>query len=331
MDKKSTLAVVIPCYKVKKHILDVIAKIDNKVNKIYVVDDYCPEKSGLYVQEQLSDSRIQVIFHSKNKGVGGAMITGYRQALIDNMDIVVKIDGDGQMDPALMPRFIKPIEEIKADYVKGNRFFDITSLKDMPTIRLLGNTGLSFISKLASGYWSNMDPTNGYTAIHTAVLAHLPLDKIANRYFFESDMLFHLGMLRAVVADIPMHARYQDEASNLSIVRTLFSFPVRYLKCIVKRIFYHYLLRDFNLGSFCFVVGSILTLGGTGFGAWKWYSLSTLGIQASSGTVMLAALPIIIGIQFLMSSIQFDIMNAPKSVIYPFLKEILHDAKSDTT
>ena len=305
--------------------MDVIQSVGSEISKIYVIDDCCPEQSGQYVKSQNTDQRVQVIFHTKNKGVGGAVISGYRQALLDKMDIVVKIDGDGQMDPGLIPHFIKPILNEKADYVKGNRFFDISLLKGMPYIRLFGNTGLSFINKLASGYWQVMDPTNGYTAIHTAVLAHLPLDKIANRYFFESDILFHLGMLRAVAIDIPMSARYQDEKSNLSVFRTLVTFPFRYLKCILQRIFYHYLLRDFNLGSFCFVTGGLLTSFGAAFGAWKWYSLSLLGLQASSGTVMLAALPIIVGIQFLLSSIQFDIMNTPKTVIYPFLKEILHN------
>jgi dolichol-phosphate mannosyltransferase len=319
MANKPKIAVVIPSYKVKRHILQVIAEIPDDVSKIYVVDDCCPENSGLHVQSLNADSRVEVIFHTKNLGVGGATISGYRQALQDEMDIAVKIDGDGQMDARLIPFFIKPILEEKADYVKGNRFFDIALLKGMPWIRLLGNTGLSFINKLASGYWQIMDPTNGYTAIHTVVLAHLPLDKVAKRYFFESDMLFHLGMLRAVAMDIPLSARYNGEKSNMRISHILFSFPLRYTKCFFQRVFYHYLLRDFNLGSFCSLFGGVLSLGGSAFGAWKWYSLSSVGIQASSGTVMFAALPIILGIQFLMSAVQFDIMNTPKAVIHPYL------------
>jgi dolichol-phosphate mannosyltransferase len=313
------IAVVIPCYKVKYHILDVISAVDKSVNKIYVIDDCCPQKSGQHVMSHINNPNVEVIFHKKNKGVGGAVISGYKKAITDNMDIVVKIDGDGQMDTSLIRHFVNLIVNQKADYAKGNRFFDISLLQDMPVIRLFGNSGLSFISKLASGYWHIMDPTNGYTAIHIKVLEHLPLDKIANRYFFESDMLFQLGMLRAVVSDIPICSRYKDEKSNMNILGILFIFPFLYSKCILKRLFYQYFVRDFNLGSFCFLIGGLLTNAGLLFGAWKWYTLSSIGILASSGTVMAAALPIIIGIQFLLSSIQYDILNVPKVVIYPFL------------
>jgi glycosyltransferase involved in cell wall biosynthesis len=325
MVSSSNIAVAIPCYKVKKHILQVINSITNDIKKIYIIDDCCPEQSGRYVLSNTSDPRIEVIFHEKNKGVGGAVISAYKKAILDGMDIVIKIDGDGQMDTSLIRHFVKLILSEKADYVKGNRFFDISFLHGMPLIRLFGNTGLSFISKLASGYWQVMDPTNGFTAIHTKMLEHLPLDKIANRYFFESDMLFQLGMLRAVVADIPIHSRYQDEKSNMNIFSVLFAFPFRYLNCILKRLFYQYFVRDFNLGSFCFLIGVFLFCSGVIFGAWQWYTLSSIGLLASSGTVMAAALPIIIGIQFLLSSIQYDILNIPKSVIYPFLTKIDHN------
>jgi len=319
MVSKPNIAVVIPCFKVKKHILKVIKTIDTDINKIYIIDDFCPEQSGQFVYSLNTDPRVEIIYHSTNKGVGGSVISGYRKAIMDGMDIVVKIDGDGQMDPSLISHFVNIILNQKADYVKGNRFFDISLLQDMPLIRLLGNSGLSFISKLASGYWHIMDPTNGYTAIHVKVLEHLPLDKIANRYFFESDMLFQLGMLRAVVSDIPICSRYEDEKSNMNIMGIFFIFPFQYSKCIIKRLFYQYFVRDFNLGSFCFLIGGLLTNAGLIFGAWKWYKLSSIGILASSGTVMAAALPIIIGIQFLLSSIQYDILNVPRFVIHPFL------------
>jgi dolichol-phosphate mannosyltransferase len=319
MVSQPNIAVVIPCYKVKRHILQVIDNIATDIKKIYIIDDLCPEQSGQFVLSHNTDPRVEVIYHSINKGVGGAVISGYKKAISDNMDIVVKIDGDGQMDTRLIPHFVDLILNQKADYAKGNRFFDISLLQDMPIIRLLGNSGLSFISKLASGYWHVMDPTNGYTAIHVKVLEHLPLDKIANRYFFESDMLFQLGMLRAVVNDIPICSRYKDEKSNMNILGILFIFPFLYSNCIIKRLFYQYFVRDFNLGSFCFLIGGLLANAGLIFGAWKWYTLSSIGILASSGTVMAAALPIIIGIQFLLSSIQYDILNVPKTVIHPFL------------
>jgi len=231
------IAVVVPCYQVRDHVLDVLRKMPPEVERIYVVDDACPDASGKFVSQAEQDKRITVITHSANKGVGGAVVSGYFAALDDGMDIVVKIDGDGQMDPALLSRFIRPIVEGRADYTKGNRFFELDSLQSMPKIRLFGNALLSLVNKLASGYWDVMDPTNGYTAIHTKVLRRMPLGKLANRYFFESDMLFRLGTLRAVVIDIPMDAHYDGEKSNLRIGHVLMDFPGKYLNRFLSEFF----------------------------------------------------------------------------------------------
>ena len=202
MSNLQQIAVVIPCYKVKRQILSVISEIGEEVDVILVVDDCCPEHSGDYVVENNKDSRVEVIFNQKNLGVGGAVICGYRFALEKNCEIILKLDGDGQMDPALISKFIKPILSGKADYTKGNRFHCIESLSAMPTLRKLGNAVLSFVNKSTSGYWKVMDPTNGFTAIHRTALERLPLDKISQRYFFESDMLFRLGTIRAVIRDV---------------------------------------------------------------------------------------------------------------------------------
>src|SRR5690606_26734158 len=134
--------------------------------------------------------RVRVLNHAENGGVGAAVVTGYEAALAEGADIVVKIDGDGQMDPALIADFVRPLLAGDADYTKGNRFYDIASLQEMPKLRLAGNAVVSLICKIASGYWHVMDPTNGYTAIHRTALSALPLRKIDRGYFFESDMLF---------------------------------------------------------------------------------------------------------------------------------------------
>lgn len=215
------ICVVIPCFRVRRHILPLLARMGPEVFRIYVVDDACPEQTGRYVQEEARDPRIRVLHHDANQGVGGAVMTGYRAALQDGADVVVKVDGDGQMDPALIGTFVAPILSGRADYTKGNRFFDIEHVRAMPVARLLGNAALSFMTKLSSGYWHVFDPTNGYTAVHARVLALLPLEKISRRYFFESDMLFRLGTYRAVVADIPMKAVYGDESSQLRIARVV--------------------------------------------------------------------------------------------------------------
>jgi len=264
----------------------------------------------VYVQQNCRDSRIEVLFHDKNLGVGGAVKTGYRKALADQCEIVVKIDGDGQMDPSLIPHLIHPILIGEADYVKGNRFFSLSSLSKMPGIRVFGNSMLSIINKFVNGYWNLMDPTNGFTAIHKTALGMLELDKIANTYFFESDMLFRLGTIRAVVNDLPMNAIYENEKSGLSISKVLFQFPPKYINRYFKRIFYNYFLRDFNAGTIELIVGSMFFTFGLIEGLYHWLQSVESNI-AASGTVMLAALPTILGFQLLISGLQYDIRNLP--------------------
>ena len=320
------IAVTIPSYKVRAHVLDVIARIPPQVQRIYVVDDKCPQDSGRLVQEQCHDPRVLVLFHEQNQGVGGAVSTGYRAALEEGMDIVVKLDGDGQMDPALIPHFTRPIERGRADYTKGNRFYRPESLKGMPPIRLFGNAALSFINKLSTGYWSIMDPTNGYTAIHTSVLREMPLHKLEKRYFFETDMLYHLNTIRAVVHDVPMDAVYADEESSLKVSKVLPEFIVKHVNRFFKRYVYLYLLRDFNIGSLYSLLGVVLCGLGVVFGGWAWLRSLTTGQPATSGTVMLAALPLIIGIQFLIAFLHHDVERVPSQP----LSEDLTDDPEET-
>ncbi|MBI5539974.1 MAG: glycosyltransferase family 2 protein [Bacteroidia bacterium] len=314
------IAVIIPCFKVRDHIIKLISEISYNVNNIYIIDDCCPEKSGQFVKENISDPRVIVIFHNKNLGVGGAVKTGYRQALEDGCEIMVKLDGDGQMDPNLISQLIKPIINGKADFVKGNRFHNITTLLKMPRIRLIGNSILSLINKIVTGYWNIMDPTNGFIAIHHFALKQLPLDKIENRYFFESDMLFRLSSNRAVVTDFIMDAKYQNEKSSLNIKKVLFEFPPKYFIRFNKRIFYNYFLRDFNIASIELIFGIILFLFGFSHGLNNWIGNSYYHIPTPSGTVMLAALPIILGFQLLLSALNFDINNVPKTPLQDYSK-----------
>ena len=243
------IAVAIPCYKVTQHVLGVIAAIGPEVHAIYAVDDACPDHSGNFIQTHNQDPRVKVLFNPENRGVGGAIITAYKAAIADGMDIVVKIDGDGQMNPALLPKFIRPLLRGEADYTKGNRFFRPESVQAMPPVRLFGNAVLSFMTKLSCGYWNLMDPTNGYTAARTCVLAELPLDKLEKRYFFETDMLFRLNTLRAVVKDIPMDSVYADEESNLKIGKVLPEFLKKHASRLWRRYVYNYFVRDFNVGT----------------------------------------------------------------------------------
>ena len=306
------IAVVVPSYKVKAHVLGVLAAIGPEVGRIFAVDDCCPEGSGQFIEDNCTDPRVKVIRHARNKGVGGAVVTGYRAALQEGYDIVVKVDGDGQMDPALIPRFVAPVAAGEADYAKGNRFYSVTAVRTMPRVRLFGNAVLSFLTKLSSGYWSIFDPTNGYTAVHTRALAALDLDCLSERYFFETDMLIRLGEIRAVVVDVPMRAVYGDEVSGLKINKILSEFLRKHLKAILRRIVYQYFLRDFSFPSLNLLIGSILLSFGTIFGAVEWWTSMWSGVPATAGTVMLSVLPIIAGLQMLLFFFSGDIASEPK-------------------
>ncbi len=244
-------------------------------------------------------------------GVGGAVITGYRAALRLNVEIFIKLDGDGQMDPTLIPLLSEPILCGNADYAKGNRFFNPEDVQTMPAIRIFGNAVLSFFTKISTGYWNVFDPTNGFTAIHRSVLQILPLNKIDNRYFFESDMLFRLSTIRAVVMDVPMTAKYDCEKSNLIVKKIIFPFLIGHGRNLMKRIFYQYFLRDFNIASVELVLGILMVVFSLVFGLYQWMLSATTGIVATPGAVMIAALPALAGMQLLLSFLNFDFQNIP--------------------
>ncbi|TDK56684.1 glycosyltransferase family 2 protein [Pseudomonas moraviensis] len=312
MSLNLSIAVVIPSYKVRLHILALIENIGPEVHRIYVVDDQCPEGSGDHVQAHCVDPRVSIIRHVLNQGVGGAVMSGYTAAIADGMDIIVKVDGDGQMDPSLIPDFIQPIILGEADYTKGNRFFDLEELRAMPKARLFGNAVLSFINKFSSGYWNLFDPTNGFTAIHRDVASHLPFAKISQRYFFETDILFRLNILRAVVVDVPMDAKYGEEVSGLKISKILGEFLFKHGRNFFKRIFYSYYLRDMSLASIELPMGLILFLFGSIYGGYHWAYSASEGVQTPAGTVMLSALPVILGLQLVLAFLGHDINSVPE-------------------
>ena len=310
------IAVVIPCYRVKRQILDVLSGIGPECRAIYVVDDACPEGTGALVETECHDPRVKVLRHETNQGVGAATLTGYQAALDGGAAVIVKLDGDGQMDPAWIPRLAHPIQDGEADYVKGNRFFELGGLDSMPRMRVLGNSLLSFASKLSSGYWNVFDPTNGFTAIHAAVARRLPFAKLSRRYFFESDVLFRLGILRAVVCEVPMSAVYGGESSSLVIRKVLGEFAWKHGVNTVKRIFYSYYLRNFNIASIEILAGVVFLVFGVWFGASQWIEGAQANVPATSGTVMVAALPVIVGVQLILAFLSYDLQNVPREILH---------------
>ncbi|MDF1683862.1 MAG: glycosyltransferase family 2 protein [Legionellaceae bacterium] len=315
------IAVIMPCYKVKKHVLDVLKNMGPEVGLIYVVDDACPEYTANFVQQYCTDERVHVIRNPQNLGVGGAVMVGYQAAIADGAKIMVKVDGDGQMAPSIIPRMVAPILAGKADYTKGNRFFDLDALRAMPKMRLFGNAVLSLMTKLSTGYWHLFDPTNGYTAIHTNVAKHVRFNKISPRYFFETDMLFRLNILRAVVIDVPMSAQYGDEVSNLKISKIIGEFFFKHIRNCWKRIFYNYYLRDMSLASIELPAGLFLFGFGVCFGGYQWAHFAKLNVSTPTGTVMIATLSILMGFQLLMAFLNYDINAACRYPKHKALEE----------
>lgn len=312
----AAIAVVIPSFRVTRHILGVIEGIGPEVVRIYVVDDKCPDQSGAFVRANCQDPRVVVLEHEENQGVGGAVMTGYQAAIRDGMEVIVKVDGDGQMDARLIPDFVAPILNGEADYTKGNRFFDLEQIRQMPPVRLFGNAVLSLMTKLSSGYWDLFDPTNGYTAIHADAARHLPFDKISKRYFFETDMLFRLNTFNAAVVDVPMDASYGDEVSNLKISKIVTEFLFKHMRNFGKRIFYNYYLRNMSLASLELPAGLAMLVAGGIYGALHWIESARAGVATAPGTVMLSALPVLMGTQLVLAFLAHDIASVPRRPIH---------------
>jgi glycosyltransferase involved in cell wall biosynthesis len=310
---KFQIAVVIPAYRVEQNIQEVLRGIPAYIRHIIVVDDASPDATAsLVAAAARRNKRIVLLRHEKNQGVGGAMVSGFRKALELGAQVIIKLDGDGQMDPVHIPALITPLINGEADYTKGNRFRDFTSLQQMPFIRRIGNLGLSFLTKAATGYWNIFDPTNGYFAIRAELLAQLPLEKIDKGYFFETSMLSRLYLLGAYVLDITIPARYGNETSNLSIRRTLIEFPIKLTRTILRRIILRYFIFDFSMISIYLLMGIPLLLFGLIFGITKWIQYAQLGIPAPTGTVILPTLSVILAIQILLSAIEIDLNSTPK-------------------
>jgi len=222
------------------------------------------------------------------------------------------MDGDGQMDPAYLPMLLDAVTVQGYDYAKGNRFLHSTELSSMPRHRLFGNFVLTFLTKLTSGYWNVFDPQNGYLAIRRDALARLPFERIARRFFFENDLLIHLNIMGFRVKDVPIPALYGDETSNIKISRILGSFPVYLFRRFWYRIYQKYVLRDFSPVALFLFLGLPFFLWGVGFGGYVWWRSWIFGEIATTGTVMLSVLPLLIGFELILQAVILDIQATPK-------------------
>jgi dolichol-phosphate mannosyltransferase len=237
MYKKKFIAVIMPCYNVDANItLEIIKKIPIFVDIIYVVDDACPSNTGRKIKSK-KIKKIKVLFNKKNIGVGGSVIKVYKK-LKKKDGYLIKIDGDGQMNPKYIPSILNKMVDKNLDYIKGNRFRHLKILfNKMPIERIFGNFILSYLNMISSGYYEIFDCTNGYTCIKTKIIKKLPLEKIHKRFFFESDILFYLFKNDAKVLDFYMGAIYGDEKSNLNLIKIIPQFLYLLFRNYIKRIF----------------------------------------------------------------------------------------------
>ena len=305
---------IVPAYSVVDSVSEVVEECLSYVDNVLVVDDCCPQESGKKVERDFDSVKsVSVLFHANNQGVGGAIKTGYRWALKNSFDVIIKVDGDGQMSPQLIPSLIKPLVNGSSDFAKGNRFDSPRTVKQMPVHRLIGNGCLSLFSKISTGYWSVNDPTNGFVAIRRETLEKLEPERLADSYFFESDLLFRLSIVRARISELPMNAFYGEEKSNLNVGKILLTFPFLHLKNFLKRVAYQYYVREWAIGSIELPVGLILLISGAWFGLSTFSSARSVGETITAGQAVTTAIAIILGFQLVLSFISHDIQGERKT------------------
>lgn len=326
---------VIPAYRAAGTIVSVVEQALEHADCVVVVDDACPQHSGSVVElAYAGNTSVRVLVRERNGGVGAAMKTGIEHCLNEGADAIVKLDADGQMDPA----FIPIIRDLLANdpslvCVKGNRFFDASAIDRMPKKRLFGNAVLSLLAKFASGYWNVIDPTNGYLAFSGSLLSLLPWRSFADSYFFEISVLSELGLKRLPILELEMPTIYNAAPSSLSIPRVLFEFPPKLLRLTLRRILVQYFVFDLNLGSIYMLLGMLLLLAGAAWGTYQWIDSSITHVPRSTGTVMLAVLPVLMGFQLLLNALMYDVQFAQKTsqeLLVNLHRRFPHLAKNST-
>jgi glycosyltransferase involved in cell wall biosynthesis len=306
----AVIGVILPAHNEAAHIGDVVAGLPRWVQHVIVVDDRSTDDTCAVV-EGLGDSRVTLVKHETNTGVGGAMVSGYKRGIELGCDILVKMDADGQMDVGDLPRLIAPLAKGDAEYTKGNRFYVVNANRDMPHHRKYGSVVLTFMTKMASGYWHVFDSQCGFTAVRSGMLKMIDLDRIAKDYFFENDMLIWLNLIDARTVDVPIRTLYGSEVSGVSIGRVMWSFPPRLIRAWFFRTVRKYLFLDFGaIGALGFF-GFLFTLFGAAYGTYRLVEANLSGVPTTTGTVMVALLPLIVGIQSLLQAFGMEVAASP--------------------
>ena len=311
MYKNHVVHVVVPAHYEEAFVGEVIAHMPTFVDAILVIDD-CSGDGTATAAARIGDARCRVLRTPHHLGVGGSTALGYREALAAGAEIVVKMDGDAQMRPEDLPALLDALIEGGADYAKGNRFLGDGDVRAMPVGRFAGNLVLTFLTKLASGYWHVFDPQNGFTAARAAALRPLPLARLHPRFFFENDMLVHLNVQNRRVVDVAMPAVYGGERSDVRLARVLATFPLLLLHRFAWRIGVKYVVRDFSPIGLFLLCGVPAFLWGVAYGAYLWMHSYLTGLPTPTGSIMLALVPIVLGFQLILQAVVLDIQATPR-------------------
>lgn len=313
MISNKSISVIIPVFNIGENIINFLKRIPVYVDQIYLIDDCCPLKTGKIAEGRRSDFKnLNIFYNNKNLGVGGAVKVGYQESLRNNIDIIIKIDGDNQMNPSEMNKLIEPLLNGKYEYSKGNRFLKNYEIENYPKARFYGNIFLSFMSKLSSGYWDIFDPINGYTAITSECLKKLNLKKIDNGYFFESDMLFNLYLDRFRIKDVPVEIKYfKNQIQNMSLIKESFNFFFKNISRSIKRVKITYFKNNFTLGSFfagMFLLSAMFTLF---YGGYNYIYHYIIKVLAPTGVVVISSVSLLLMFLSLMIFLILDNFNNP--------------------
>jgi glycosyltransferase involved in cell wall biosynthesis len=300
------VAVVVPAYEEEQLIAETLRGIPDFVDRIYVVDDASPDATAERARA-LADARVQVIVHERNGGVGAAIVTGYERARDERVDVTCVMAGDNQMDPSELANLAGPVARGDVDYTKANRLITGEAWKLIPRSRYLGNAVLSLLTKIASGYWHVADSQAGYTALSLAALDRLDLERIYRRYGFPNDMLVHLNVVSASVRDVPSRPIYGvGERSGIRIHNVAPRIAWLLFKGFWWRMKEKYVIRDFHPLVFFYALGTLMTVLGLLLGVVVAVSRLFFGNEITTPTIVLVALLLISGTQFVLFGMWFD-------------------------
>ena len=298
--------VVIPCFKGGEITKMVISEVLDYADHVVLVDDSCPFLTGQHVLKQIKNPKLEVLFNLTNKGVGYSTKKGIKCLLEKKCDLILKIDADGQHDPREIYSMCKPIIEGKCEATKGNRFGNIDNLFKIPKIRLLGILVLSFITKLSTGYWDLFDPTNGLICFQREVLHDINLNKINDRYFFETDLLFRCSLNNVKVKTVKTKINYSSTISSLNPIKEIPIFFIKHIQIGIKRIIYQYFIIDFNPGSLEIILSILMSIISISIVITSRYKSAMYDIPISPGVSSLITITSLMAFQLLISFIYYD-------------------------